>query len=266
MAATKIWNGTAWVDPTSYKIWNGSAWVDATATTKVWSGSTWVDVEGGVVPPDSPTTDFWCSFDAGAEGATVKTTDTGQGVVFNSVSSPAPTYAYPGKSGQACAQVVTSLTTTSYMQWNASAMTSGRVGFWFKPGAVASAEARILDLRQTSTAGTVGGLLWMPTGVLRLMVNTSGVSAASSPALTLGQWYWVSLGWDATAKTARYVVYTSTGVLFYDSGSVSVAASTYANFATARFGAVTVGTYGTSQWDECQFDAGSAVPLDPWLP
>jgi hypothetical protein len=45
-----------------------------------------------------------------------------------------------------------------------------------------------------------------------------------------------------------------------------VAASTYANFATARFGAVTVGTYGTSQWDECQFDAGSAVPLDPWLP
>jgi hypothetical protein len=139
------------------------------------------------------------------------------------------------------------------------------MGFWFKKGANPTSDVRIIDFRQTSSSGTVGGLLLISSGAIRLMVASSGLSPQTSPVLTTGEWYWITLGWDATAKVVRYVIYTSTGVEVYDTGSVSVTSS-YTEFGTCRIGAITAGAYGVSQWDECQFDLESAEPLVPWSP
>jgi hypothetical protein len=151
------------------------------------------------------------------------------------------------------------------MQWNGTTQTSGRIGFWFKATALPTAEARIADLRETSTSGTVGGLLFMADGRIRIMQATTGLSTGQSAPLSTNTWYWVSLGWNATAKTARMVIYSATGTLVHDSASVALTTA-YASFATARFGHITAVAYGTAQWDDIQFDQGSATPLDPWLP
>ncbi len=39
----KRWNGTAYVDLTTFKRWNGTSWVDLTVG-KRWDGASWVDM------------------------------------------------------------------------------------------------------------------------------------------------------------------------------------------------------------------------------
>ena len=102
-------------------------------------------------------------------------------------------------------------------------------------------------------------------GRFRIMQATSGLSAGQSPVITLLQWYWVTLGWDCTGKTARLMVYNADGSLFHDSGLIALTTS-YANLTTARFGRPVIYDIGLTDLDDLQFDGLSAEPLPPWFP
>lgn len=43
MPAGRVWNGSAFVSPSSYKVWNGSSFVDASSLW-VWNGSAFIKV------------------------------------------------------------------------------------------------------------------------------------------------------------------------------------------------------------------------------
>lgn len=233
----------------------GSIYVGSTPAAKVYAGSTLIWQAAA-----DPSTDFWFDFDAGTDGNDVATSDTGSGTGWDFVGFPYPDYDAPGKDGSGLCAVVNGA--GSYCQWDGTAQALARVGGWFKLAAAPASDARVMDLRETSSSGTVGGILVRSDRTIRMMVGSSGQAAHTSPALTLGSWYWLSLGVDLTSDQARLTVHDSLGASVYDSGLVA-AAFAQSTLTTARFGAISV-SIGSSQYDDVQFDQGSAAVLAPW--
>lgn len=224
---------------------------------------------GGVV---EPTTEFWYSSEGATDGAIVNNTNggTGSGTPWATTSNNVNLiFGSPGRWDTRCIRIPDN-DATGHAQWNrATASSTVRIGFWIKPGAIPTVDARLCDLRQTSTAGTVGGILITPSTTtngrrFRIMQASSGLSVGQSPQVTLGEWYWVSLGWNCTTKTARLVVYNADGSLFHDSGSVGLT-TTYTSLTTARFGRPVVYDVGLTDYDDIQFDGTSSDPLPPWM-
>lgn len=242
-----------------------NVYAGSSAALKVYAGSTLIWEEAGEPPPSNPNTTFWYSFEGGTVGNDITTTDIGTGTPWSSVSVPNPDFSSGAKTGSICASVApASPANTSIMQWNGTGNAQRAHGFWFKPAASPAGDTRITDIRDTSSSGTAGGVLYRIDRTLRLMVGTSGVSAATSPALTLASWYWVCLTWDVTNLQAKLIVHDSTGSSFYESGFATIPA-TYPTPATARFGKVTTnGDIGATLFDDIQFNVGSAAPLSPW--
>lgn len=216
--------------------------------------------------PADPTTTFWYNFNGGVAGNDVTTSDTGSGTAFDNVSFPYLDYASTGKDGTGlCGQIPTGAAITSYVQWDGTTDPDLALGMWVKIAAAPTGDTRLMDIRNTSSSGTVGGVLLRSDLTLRLMVGASGQAAYTSSALSTGSWYWVTLGAGLGAGTARLRVYTSAGASFYDSGALSSASWPYSTATTARFGRVTTaGDIGACQFDDIQFNMGDAAELAPW--
>lgn len=257
----KIWNGTSWQAP---KIWNGTRWVTG-PEAKVWNGTAWVPM-GVVDTTPVPTTTFWRSFNGGAVGTVIGTEDNGDGMPFSTTGGTQQVYAAGGRGDTVAAKYRGGATGTGIVQWNnPTPLTKAAVGFWYQPGRVPTIDARLFDLRNTPSAGTVGGvLLTTSTPRFRIMDLSSGLSAGQSPAITIGQWYWVSLGWDQAAKTARLVVHNSDLSAFHDSGVVALTLTTAADLTTARFIRSVTFDDGGGLLDDLQFNVGDNTPLPPW--
>jgi hypothetical protein len=215
--------------------------------------------------PSVPTTTFWNDCEAGVAGQFVVPGAQGSGSPWTTVSPNIVKYG-PGIHG-AVGVAVEAGNSTGLLQWNNPTPASkAAVGFWLKPGAIPTpADARLCDLRQNSTGGTVGGILLTTQARFRVMVASSGLPTGQSPIFPMGVPYWVSLGWDCDAKTAQITVHDAAGTLLHDSGLVAVT-STYTELTTARFVRPVSFDIGDSIYDDFQFNLGSAAPLPPWIP
>lgn len=243
-------------------IFRGTTELTPQGLSAVYVGDAQVWTPGG---PADPTTDFWYDFDGGTDGNDITTGDTGSGTSFNNVSFPYMDYASTGKDGTGlCGQIPAGASLTSFVQWDGTAQAAARVGCWFRPALAPTGDTRIIDLRETSGSGTVGGMLYRSDRTIRMMVGASGQAAYTSSALTLDQWYWLSFGADLASDEAQLTVHDSAGTSVYDSGVVAAAFS-QSTLTTARIGRVTSdGDIGTCRYDDLQFDQGSAAVLPPW--
>lgn len=238
----------------------GKVYFGTTPATKVYAGSTLIWEEASA---PTPTMEYWFDAEGGTIGNPVLTSHD-YGVPFSSVSAGNITYSANGKDSNTCLAIADN-TASDVLQWNnPSAVTSAAIGFWFKPGALASVDARIFDLRETSSSGTVGGILWVPEGRFRLMQATIGLTTGQSPIFSPGSWYWVSLYWNATTKIGRFTIHDETGTSLHDSGNISLTTS-YTQFTTVRFGRPTTSDIGASFMDMLQFDPGATAVIPPWL-
>jgi hypothetical protein len=222
-----------------------------------WDGYYWLEAA------PNPTTKFWFGCEGAIPSTFVQTTDQ-YGTPFHAVSAAALPYASPGKNSNTGITVPTG-DGVGHAQWNNDvAVTKGSVGFWFKPVQFPSVDARILDLRETSAANTLGGILYTSTGIFRIMQVSSGLSTGQSAVMPAGVWYWVAFTWNATTKIARIVINDALGTLLHDSGNVALTTA-YANFKTARFVRPVSYDIGASSWDMFQYEPDSDTILTPWL-
>ena len=223
-----------------------------------WEGYYWLEK-----PPD-PTTDFWFDFEGGIPGTFVKTTDV-YGVPFSTVSAGVVPYASPGKNSNTGITIHAGAD-TGLLQWNnLTPVDKLAIGFWFKPAIIPNVDARIFDIRETSTANTVGGLLYTSTTPrFRIMQGTSGLTTGQSGILPAGVWYWVTMSWNATTKIAKFKIYDTDGVLLHDSGAVALTTA-YTAMTTTRFIRPASYDIGASSWDMLQYQPGSDVLLNPWM-
>lgn len=93
-------------------------------------------------------------------------------------------------------------TQSQYVSWTSANSAALSVQFFVKfPQFPASADQRLVSIRN---ANTIGGLLILSTGVMRVMENTSGYTLSDSPALSTNTWYLVNLVIRQSGTTADY--------------------------------------------------------------
>jgi hypothetical protein len=214
-------------------------------------------------PNPSPTTTFWHSFNGGTPGQAV-VANGGEGMNWDEVTiTPAGSLVYDagGRNGTVCAKTV-GAAGVSRLGFSTTNITKGAGGLWYKLANAPSADGRLLDVRDGTT--TVGGILIRSTRVVRLMVGTAGVSTHDSPAITLGNWYWITTAWDLDQDKAQIVIYNEDGTVFFDSTfkAITTAAT---QFNVMRFGHIAAISDGALIEDP-QFNINTNTPLPPWRP
>lgn len=223
--------------PGTIKVWNGTAEVPATLT--VWNGTAEVAASlEVVVDEETPTTEVVTNTAEGGTNAAVVTAATSGGVSGDAfdVVSGSPTFASAGAHSGSLGYALPAGTAVASVAWTITASAACAAQMWFKITAWPAADARILDFRDTTPA-TVGGLLVMPTGRVRLMQLTSSIATTESPVLSLNTWYRLGIALkNGTAGAGTYKI----GIYAADGSTVHMFNGAFngtaAPITTVRFG------------------------------
>lgn len=244
-----------------------NVYVGSQLASKVYLGSTEIWTGGGGGYSLVPAATFWNTFDAGGLGSPISTTDSGSGNAWTRTNggSTSSYYGSDAKNGSK-GVLLTAGVANNYLEWDTAAASQCAAGCWVKPDQLPSADSRIFDIRNTSSSGTVSGVLFNASeGRFRIMQGSSGLASPSqSPVMTLDAWYWVTLGLDAGAQEARLMVFDTNGARLHDSGVTSLTLA-YSNFTTSRWIRPLAVDFGATAFDDTQWHIGSPVPLLPWV-
>lgn len=214
--------------------------------------------------------DFWNDASGQTAGTVVSVANSADsGVAFDAVGGTTIKYASDGHTGVGFEVDPNSSTASAYLVWGTSANDNELAshGFWYKPRAGNTLNRRITKYKSDS-GSTVGGVLAGPVAyTLRAMIGSSGQVASASPALTVDEWYWVTIGFDNTSGDGQieFLIYDSAGDLFH-SWSHAWAAASGAVIREVQFMRPSSSTPNDAVFDMLQFQPGDADGLPVPVP
>ena len=234
------------------KVGNLTAQKVYLGATEVWSAAAQPDV------------DFWNDASSQINGTSVTAGNSASsGVAFDSVGGTVVKYVSDGKDGVGFEVDPNSDTGSAYLRWDdPTTGTQASLGFWYRQNVGNTLNRRATDVRST-TDGTLAGIgPGTVSGTLRAFRGSTGMPDSQSPALTLGDWYWVSLGVDTASGAGELIfkIYEADGTPFH-SWVYDWTAATGDSIGYVRFIRALSSTPNDATYDMFQYQPGDPASL-----
>lgn len=191
---------------------------------------------------------FTNTAEGGSNGTSVSYANSGgaSGNAFN-ILGTAPTFATSAAERGSLGYLFNS-TNQSGLTWTLTAYNAVAINFWIRFLEAPSADARIVDFRDT-VPSTVGGLLLNTNLTIRLMQLTNGIGSTASPTLSTNTWYQIDM-WvnNITGGSYAFTIKNVVGTVIHSSTGAFSGTATAINL--VRFGKPTVYTLNGLHMDD----------------